>query len=133
MEGRLAGALTLGRRFDFAGLDQLGPAGLLYRGRLVRSTFSPAMAAEAENRIHPDCLRGGCELHIGAEDFLVTPVSRALAGTRLGDAYQILSFRSIDAAMDEITRRFRILLPVIGLCIVLRPWHRGRCRIHSSS
>ena len=125
MDGRLAGALTLGRRFDFAGLDQLGPAGLLYRGRLVRSTFSPAMAAEAENRIapdrlrNPDCLRGGCELRIGAEDFLVTPVSRALAGTRPGDAYQILSFRSIDAAMDEITRRFRTILPVIGLCIIL--------------
>jgi HD-GYP domain-containing protein (c-di-GMP phosphodiesterase class II) len=125
MEGRLAGALTLGKRFDFAGLDQLGPAGLLYRGRLVRSTFSPAMAAEAENRIDPDrlrgpdCARAGCELRLGAEDFLVTPVSRAFAGTHLGDEYQILSFRSIDAAIDEITRRFRMLLPVIGLCIVL--------------
>src|SRR5882762_6042367 len=37
---RLIGALTLGKRFDFAGLDKLGPAGLLYRGRLIRSTFS---------------------------------------------------------------------------------------------
>jgi HD-GYP domain-containing protein (c-di-GMP phosphodiesterase class II) len=119
VEGRLGGVLTLGKRFDFAGLDQLGPAGLLYRGRLVRSTFSPAMAAEAENRIHPDCARAGCELRLGVEDFLVTPVSRAFAVTRLGNAYQILSFRSIDAAMNEITRRFRMLLPVIALCIVL--------------
>jgi HD-GYP domain-containing protein (c-di-GMP phosphodiesterase class II) len=119
IEGRLVGALTLGKRFDFAGLDKLGPAGLLYRGRLVRSTFSPAMAAEAENRIHPGCARGGCELRIGAEDFLVTPVSRAFAGTRLGDEYQILSFRSIDAALDEITHRFRTILPVIGLCTIL--------------
>jgi len=118
-EGRRIGALTLGKRFDFAGLEKLGPAGLLYRDRLVRTTFAPAMAAEAENRIHPDCYRVGCELRIGAEDFLVTPVSRAFAGTRLGDAYQILSFRSIDAAMDDLTRRFRPVLPVIGLCIFL--------------
>ena len=116
-ENRLIGAFTLGRRFDFAGLDKLGPAGLLYRGRLVRSTFSSAMAAETENRIHPDCARIGCEMRLGAEDFLVTPVRRAL--TRLGDENQLLSLRSIDAAMDEITRRFPMLLPVIGLCIVL--------------
>src|SRR5439155_1191872 len=95
-ENRLIGAFTLGKRFDFAGLDKLGPAGLLYRGRLIRSTFSSAMAAEAENRIHPerlrdpDCARAGCELRLGAEDFLVTPVSGAFAGTRLGDEYQIL-------------------------------------------
>ncbi len=118
-EGRFIGAFTLGRRFDFAGLDRLGPAGLLYRGRLVRSTFSPARAAEAESRIHPDCARAGCELRIGGEDFLATPVSPAFAGAGLGDEYRILSFRSIDAAMDEITRRFRTILPVIGLCIVL--------------
>jgi HD-GYP domain-containing protein (c-di-GMP phosphodiesterase class II) len=116
---RLIGAFTLGKRFDFAGLDKLGPAGLLYRGRLVRSTFSSAMATETENRIHPDCARGGCELRIGGEDFLVTPLSRAFAGTRLADGYQILSFRSIDAPMDEIAHRFRTILPVIGLCIVL--------------
>ena len=118
-EGRFIGAFTLGRRFDFAGLDRLGPAGLLYRGRLVRSTFSSALAAEAESRIHPNCSRAGCELRIGGEDFLVTPASPALAGTGDGDAYRILSFRSIDAAMDEITRRFRTVLPVIGFCIVL--------------
>ena len=118
-DGRFFGAFTLGRRFDFAGLDRLGPAGLLYRGRLVRSTFSAAQAAEAESRIHPDCARAGCELRIGGEDFLATPVSPAFAGAGLGDDYRILSFRSIDAAMDEITRRFRTILPVIGLCIVL--------------
>src|SRR5947208_6225503 len=56
-------------------------------------------------------------MRLGAEDFLVTPVRRAL--TRLGDENQLLSLRSIDAAMDEITRRFPMLLPVIGLCIVL--------------
>jgi len=114
-----AGALTLGKKFDFAGLDQLGPAGLLYRGRLVRSTFSSTLAAEAVNRIHPDCARGGCELRIGVEDFLVTSVSGAFPVTGLGDEYRILGFRSIDRAMDEITHRFRTILPAIGLCIVL--------------
>jgi len=117
--GRLIGAFTFGRRFDFADLDRLGPAGLLYRGRLLRSTFSVALAAESERRIRPDCARVGCELRIGDEDFLVTPVSPALAGTRPGDEYQVLSFRSIDRAMDEITHRFRTTLPAIGLCIVL--------------
>jgi HD-GYP domain-containing protein (c-di-GMP phosphodiesterase class II) len=119
MDGRLIGALTLGKRFDFAGLDNLGPVGLLYRGRLVRSTFTSAMAAEAEKRIHPGCAHGGCEVRIDAEDFLVTPVSRAFAGKRLGDQYQILSFRSINQAMDEITRRFWMIFPIIGLGIVL--------------
>ena len=117
--GRTVGALTAGTRFDFAGVDKLGPAGLVHRGRLIRSTFPPNTAARIADRIAPECVSAGCELRIGAEDFLVLPVSRAAAGSSLGAGDQLLSFRSIDRAMEETTRRFRMLLPAIIICNLL--------------
>ena len=116
---RHAATLLIGRRFDLSGFDRLGPAGLLYRGRLIRSTFPPEVHARIERELDPDCVRRGCELHSNSANFLVMPVSRAAAGVTLGDDFQLLSFRSLDTAMSEITRHFRMLLPAIGVCIVL--------------
>jgi hypothetical protein len=119
LHGREVGTFTAGTRFDFAGVDKLGPAGLVHRGRLVRSTFPPDTAARIGNRLAPGCASAGCELRIGAEDFLIMPVSRAAAGSSLGPEDQLLSFRSIDRAMEETTRRFRVLLPAIIICNLL--------------
>ena len=119
LNGHTVGTLTAGTRFDFAGVDKLGPAGLVHQGRLIRSTFPPDTAARIADRIVPECARAGCELRVGAEDFLVLPVSRAAAGSSLGAGDQLLSFRSIDRAMEETTRQFRMLLPAVGICNLL--------------
>jgi putative nucleotidyltransferase with HDIG domain len=119
VQGGAVGTLTVATRFDLAALAGLGPAGLLHRGRLIRSTFSPATTAEIANRLEPECVRAGCELRTRKESFLVTPVSRAASGDSPGDEYQLLSFRSIDAAADEAIRRFRWLLATIGICMLL--------------
>ena len=116
--GRAIGALAIGTRFDFGGIEQLGPAALLYKGRLIRSTLPARTVAQIEGAMHPDCARIGCELRIDAEDLLVMPVASTRAGSP-GDDYQLLSFRSINRVMDDILNRFRTLVPVIGICTVL--------------
>ena len=114
--GRKVGVLAAGTKFDLAGLEKFGPAALVRGGRLVRSTFPSEVAAQVAGRLSPGCARTGCELRIGAEDFLVMPVNGA---TNSGDQDQLLIFRSIDGAMDEILRPFRWVLPAIGICSVL--------------
>jgi HD-GYP domain-containing protein (c-di-GMP phosphodiesterase class II) len=116
---RVIATLTVAKRFDFAGIEKLGPAGLLLHGQLVRSSFPPSMAAQIAGQIKPDCARAGCALHIGSEDFVVVPVSSAAAGASLPDEYQLLSFRSVDATMNEVRHRFRMLFPAIAVCTVL--------------
>jgi response regulator RpfG family c-di-GMP phosphodiesterase len=116
VRGRQIGALSVGTRFDFAGLDARGPVALLHRGRVVRSTFSPA--AQFPD-LRPDCLLAGCELRMNGEDFLVIPVSRAAAGADLSAEDQVLSFQSIDGAADQIMGGLRMRLPVLGAVIAL--------------
>ena len=116
--GRTIGTLTIGTRFDFGGLEKLGPAALLCRGQLVRSTFPAKTVAQIESVMQPGCARTGCELRIGGEDYLVMPVATARSAIP-GDDYQLLSFHSINRALDDILNRIRTLVPIIGICTVL--------------
>ena len=116
MQGRQVGALSVISRFDFAGLDARGPVALAHRGRVVRSTFSPPSQFP---HLRPDCLRAGCEMRINGRNFLVIPVSRAAVGATLSKENQVLSFHSVDAAVDPIMDGFRARLPVLGVLITL--------------
>ena len=120
LHGRIVGELSTASRFDFAGLAGVGPMLLMRGGRIVRSTFSPAVVSQISD-LPAGCARAGCEFHLNGEDFLVTPVARAAAGLGLGDQDQLLSFRSIDAATGDIIRRFWIALLAAGIAGVLLP------------
>jgi response regulator RpfG family c-di-GMP phosphodiesterase len=91
---------------------------LLWRGRLIRSTFPVSAVAQIEGAMQSGCALIGCELRIGAEDLLVMPVATTRAASP-EDGYQLLSFRSINRAMDDILNRFRTVVPIIGICTVL--------------
>jgi HD-GYP domain-containing protein (c-di-GMP phosphodiesterase class II) len=113
------GRLAVGTRFDLSSLDFPGQTGLLHLGRLVRSTMTAPQIAAVERELRPACVTAGCEIRIGAEHYLVMPVGRAAPGPNPAGPYQLLSFQSVDAAMDSLTRGFRLVFPVIGACGVL--------------
>ena len=118
--GRRIGELAVGARFDLEALHRarLGPVALLHAGRVVRSTFSPAAAS----RIHdlpPVCFRDGCELRLNGEDFWASPISHAPAEAGFAAEDQLIGFRSIDAAVDQITRGYRMRLLSLGVAITL--------------
>ena len=113
------GSLAVGTRFDLASLDDAGRVALVRGGRLVRSTFPAADTAAIERQLRPACIQTGCELNLAGEDYLVMPVHRLAAGSHAADQYQLLSFQSIDAAMEKLTHGFRFVFPVIGGCGVL--------------
>jgi HD-GYP domain-containing protein (c-di-GMP phosphodiesterase class II) len=113
------GSLAVGTGFDLASLDDAGRVALVRDGRLVRSTFPAAEVAAIERQLRPACIQTGCELNLAGEDYLVMPVHRLARGSHGADQYQLLSFQSIDAAMEKLTRSFRFVFPVIGGCGVL--------------
>jgi len=118
VKGRRLGSLTIGNRFRLTGLD-VAPAALMFHGRLIQSTFPEAMNAQIRRRIDPACIHKGCEVRLGAEDFLVTPISRLMESNFPGDEYQLLGFRSINSAVDQILHRYWMLLPTITVCSIL--------------
>jgi len=141
VRGRQVGAMSVGKRSDFRGFAPHGPVAVVHHGRVVRSTFSPAVQFPD---LRPDCFRAGCELRISGENFLVIPSRAAVGGTPSAED-QILSFQSIDAAMDRIIGGFGMRLPVLfvvalltlGLasavsCALSRPLHQLMARLERS-
>lgn len=110
--------LAVGTRFDLSSQDLQGHIAWLHLGRLAGATMPAAQIPTIERRL-PECATAGCEIQIGAVDYLVMPVGRPSSGAGPADPYQLLTFQSIDAAMDSLTRRFRMVFPVIGMSGVL--------------
>jgi putative nucleotidyltransferase with HDIG domain len=109
-------SLTVGSRFDLNAFQNLGDTALVREGRVVLSTLAPAQNAEIERQLRPVCVHTGCDLRIGAQEYLATPVARGASGLSLGQPYQLLSFQSVDQATDSLSRGFQLILPVIGAC-----------------
>ncbi|HKW97869.1 MAG TPA: HD domain-containing phosphohydrolase [Bryobacteraceae bacterium] len=110
------GTLAVGKRLDLASLPQAGRVALLRNGRIVQSTFPPSESAAVERQLRAACLQAGCEMRLGAGDYLVMPVGGTAA---VHDGSQLLTFQSIDRAMEKLTGGFKILFPIIGACGVL--------------
>lgn len=111
-----AGSLAIGIRLDLSSLEGAGTIALARNGRIVHSTFPPSESAAVERQLRAACLEAGCEMRLGAEDYLVMPVGGAAA---VRDGSQLLTFQSIDRAMEKLTGGFKVLFPIIGACGVL--------------
>jgi len=112
--GRHVGALWVGTPFDFLGLAESGAAALVHHGKIVRPTL-PATVQVPDLR--PDCISSGCQLRIHGADFLAIPMSAAAMGTGFGAEDQILTFQSIDAAVDQVAGGFWKWLAAVGVGI----------------
>ena len=116
VHGRLAGALSVAARFDLTDLQEGVPVALVHHDRIVRSSFPAAVHLPS---LPPDCLRAGCQLRVNGADFLAIPLSRAALGPGFCAEDQILTFQSIDAAVDRVDSDFRMGLPILGVAVVL--------------
>jgi signal transduction histidine kinase len=115
--GEMAAVLTLGRRFDLQRLAAGGEAALLKNGGIVRSTFSAAKARQLELQLQKNCPRpdSGCEVQVEGASYVVSVLQRE----QLGNHYQLLVFRSLDAPLQAFNRAFLPALIEVGLSGVL--------------
>ncbi len=117
LETENVGSLIVGRKFDVKSINPLGHAALLYRGKLVASTFPASSGASLERQLQIACRdwKAGCEIKNAGEEFLVLGMNRA----HLGAGYQLVSFQSLDAAMRAFTRGFNVVFLLIGTCGIM--------------
>jgi signal transduction histidine kinase len=115
--GETAAVLTLGRRFDLQRLAAGGEATLLKNGRIVRSTFPVANARQLEFQLDKNCPmpESGCEVQVESASYVVS----VLQHEQLGNHYQLLVFRSLDAPLQAFNRAFLPALIEVGLSGVL--------------
>lgn len=137
--GETAAILTLGRAFDLkrmaaggeavllrnntrktGAVPSIPPFTLLKDNAIVRSTFSGAMAGSLERQLRENCTKpdGGCEVQVGNETY----VASALQREQLGDRYQLIVFRSLDAPLNSFNRAFipkLIEIGCVGIVIAL--------------
>lgn len=115
--GETAGILTLGRRFDLKRLALGGEAVLLKDARIVRSTFPVASIRALELELRKNCSStdSGCEVTASGESYVVSALQRE----QLGDRYQLLVFRSLDAPLKAFNRAFLPQLIEVGLCGIM--------------
>jgi signal transduction histidine kinase len=114
------GRMAVGKRFDLALLNTIGDVALTYRGKLLRSTLAESLQRQVEDSLPSNCVddRGGCELKVNGEVYLVLPLQRAA----LGPEYKLLMFYSLDRAVRESMSGFArtfALIGVAGVALVL--------------
>jgi signal transduction histidine kinase len=111
--GAEIGKLWIGRRFDL-GSYHLGGAIVLLRGsKVVRSSFPKDKWFALESQIDRSCAptANECQIHPGAETYLVLPVHE----TGLGPDYRLLALRSLDGAVRELTDGWLGILIQVGV------------------
>jgi signal transduction histidine kinase len=107
------GRMAVGKRFDLAVLNTIGDVALTYRGKLLRSTLPEGLQRQVEHALPRNCVdnRGGCELKLNGEVYLVLPLQRAA----LGPEYKLLMFYSLDHAVHETMSGFARTFAFIGI------------------
>ncbi|HEY1947166.1 MAG TPA: ATP-binding protein [Bryobacteraceae bacterium] len=115
--GETAAVLTLGRRFDLQRLAAGGEAALLKNGGIVRSTFPAVAVQQLEFQLEKNCPTpdSGCEVQVEGASYVVSVLQRE----QLGNHYQLLVFRSLDAPLQAFNRAFLPALVEVGLSGVL--------------
>jgi len=106
------GSLTLAREFDIASWSPSGHTALISEGTVLRTTFPEPLRDELESQLQSKCLHAeeGCEIRVEGETFLALPLHRV----DWEGHYQLLSFQSLDAALEEFTQGFVGLFLWIG-------------------
>ncbi len=115
--GEQAGELQLGARFDISRYHLGGDVALLHDGRVIQSSLPSAGWTALEQELRAGCAEPlrECEIRRQGETFLVLPVE----GARLGGGFQLLSLRSLDAAVRGFTSGWVGILAKVGACGVL--------------
>lgn len=111
--GEIASMLILGRRFDIRRMAAGGDAALLNDGRIVRSTFPAAFVGPLELQLRKNCSKPdtGCEVKVSGRSYVVSALQR----NQLGDHYELLVFRSLDAPLQAFNRAFLPELTEVGI------------------
>jgi signal transduction histidine kinase len=117
IDGEQIGELKLGARFDLSRYHLGGDTVLLENGHVIQASLPPATWAPLENDLHSKCrdLRSECDIRRNGETFLVLPVKDA----RLGVGFQLVTLRSLDAAMRDFSAGWANILLRVGVCGVL--------------
>ena len=111
------GNLILGREFNLAPLNSTGFAAVLHDRKILRTNFPQQAATEVEKLLAKSCStqQDDCEIRAAGEDYLAVRAQRA----RFGDAIQLFTFQSIDAATNQFMGPFRKDFLLIGLAGML--------------
>jgi signal transduction histidine kinase len=117
IQGEVSAVLTLGTRFELNRLPIPGQAVLLQNGKVERSMLPPRSSAAIERQITERCVKpiSACEMTVGRENFIVSQ----LEAGRLGGAYQLLGFRSLDSRLNQLNAAFIRILVEVGAAGVL--------------
>ncbi|HWE83840.1 MAG TPA: HD domain-containing phosphohydrolase [Terracidiphilus sp.] len=109
--GEYLGVLSVGERFDLAGLTTL--AALTRDGKVVESNL-PGFSASDLNRALAGCAaQEECNLRLGGADWI------SLRVKSFGHGYQLLSFQNVDATMRPIQSRLNTLFLSLVLASTL--------------
>ncbi len=109
------GNLTVGRKFEFGSLDDVGYAALFDGRELMVTSFPSRSAIDSQLLAQCGAVPDGCELNLDGLTYLTFEVRRA----SLGEHYRLLSFQPVDAAMLQFTKGFKTTFLLIGACGVL--------------
>jgi putative nucleotidyltransferase with HDIG domain len=107
------GALSVGERFDLSAVP--GPAVLLRYGKIVETNTPGLPLAEAEAGLRRCGENSECEIRLGGETYISTPMQGEAHGESAAGGYTVRSLESLDAATGSIQAILRRVFLLAGL------------------
>jgi signal transduction histidine kinase len=117
IDGEQIGELKLGAKFDLSLYHLGGDTVLLENGKVLEASLPRDTWASLGAELGSGCRDVGaeCEIRRHDETFLVLPVKDA----RLGTGFQLVTLRSLDAAVRDFTAGWVSILMEVGACGVV--------------
>jgi len=108
------GALMVGKKLNLGSFGYAGELALLRDQQFVLTTFPAAVVPNLQAQLRESCAGTWerCEIEISGRTYLVLRISRS----DFGNAYEVLSFQSIDEELRGFTRNLGAICVKVGAC-----------------